>query len=151
MHYHRKADEAWLSWPMERLGWKTYQQTLNELPSDEDRLIFEIEGESGLSIRRMIEWDYARPGFAELKYEDLLGDDGPVNFARAIEPWDIPQAERELLVRLFRYFAISGPGKKSKHIRNAASGQWRQHFTPRVQEAFDKAFPGAAARLGFEE
>lgn len=151
MHYHRKADEKWLHWPIERLGWKTYQQALNELPSDEDRLLFEIEGQTGIGIREMLEWDYARPGFTELHYEDLLGEGADENFARAIARWRLSDAERDLLIGLFRYFAIGGPGKKVKHIRNAASGQWRDQFTPRVQEAFDAAFPGAAAKLGFDE
>ncbi|MEO1729292.1 MAG: hypothetical protein AAFR64_00975 [Pseudomonadota bacterium] len=151
MHYHRKADEPWLSWPVETYGWKTYQQALNDLPTDEDRLIFEIEGQTGIGIRDMLEWDYNRPGFAELKYETPLGDKAPENFARAIAPWQFSDTDRELLIKLFGYFAIGGPGKKSKHIRNATSGQWQQHFTPRVQEAFDQAFPEAVTKLGFEE
>lgn len=149
MHYHRKSEERWLHWPMERLGWKTYQQALNALPNDEERLLFEMEGQTGIGIRRMLDWDYNRPGFTELHYEDLVGEGADQAFARAIATWQLSDAEKDLLLGLFRYFAMGGPGKKSKHIRNAASGQWREHFTPRVAEAFDKAFPDAVDRLGF--
>lgn len=149
MFYNRKSDETWLHWPVERFGWLSYQQKLNSLPSDEDRLLFEIEGETGKGIRQMLDWDYERSGFTELHYDDLVGEDATRNFSCAIEGWKLTREEQELLVALFQYFSLDGPGKKSKHIRNATSGQWRDHFTPRVEQAFNTAFPKAAEKLGF--
>ncbi|QDH33864.1 sulfotransferase domain-containing protein [Porphyrobacter sp. YT40] len=151
MHYHRKSNERWLQWPVERLGWRTYQEALNALPNDEDRLIFEIEGETGVTIRNMLNWDYNRPGVAECRYDDLIGEHALGNFTKVIAGWDLTDNERVLLRDLFDYFSLGGPGQKKTHIRNPSTGQWRKHFTPRVQDAFDRAFPGAAAQLGFEE
>jgi hypothetical protein len=35
------------------------------------------------------------------------------------------------------------------HVRNPASGQWRRHFTPRVQQAFDDRYAGLVKQLGY--
>lgn len=151
MHYHRTSSERWLQWPMERLGWKTYQEALNALPSDEERLLFEIEGETGVTINNMLAWDYNRPGMTECRYDQLVGEGAVEHFAGVIESWDMTAQERIVLRDLFAYFSLGGPGQKKTHIRNPATGQWRKHFTPRVEEAFDKAFPDAIKRLGFAD
>jgi hypothetical protein len=53
-------------------------------------------------------------------------------------------------VRLFDYFSVGNAGTKgNKHIRNADSGQWRKHFTPRVVARFQELFPGAVEKLGY--
>lgn len=148
--YHTKSAERWLHRPNEKYDGLTYQQKINSLKTVEERLVFEIEESSGVIIRDMLAWDYQRQGIVELRYDELVGEGAAQRFEEAITGWPITSSEKALLVSLFRYFSLGGPGtKKSSHIRNPKSGQWQQHFTPRVQAAFDAAFPDAVERLGY--
>ncbi|MEL7444657.1 MAG: hypothetical protein AAGK02_02455 [Pseudomonadota bacterium] len=151
-HYHTRSDEKWLHRPMEKFGGKTYAEAIAELPSLEERMLFELRNSTGRTIRGMLDWDYHRPGFVEMRYDQLIGKGAVERFRQAIEAWPVSQGEKELLAGLFRYFSLGEPGtRQSKHIRNPKSGQWEEHFTPRVRSAFDAAFPKAIARLGFDK
>lgn len=150
VHYHMKSDEEWLHVPKDKFDGKTYHEMINALPNLEERMLFEISDSSTVNITDMLNWDYGRPGIAELRYDQLIGDGASDRFAAAIGDWPLSAREKRLLVGLFRYFALGGPGTSAKHIRNPKSGQWREHFTPRVQEAFDKAFPNVLTKLGLE-
>lgn len=150
VHYHMTSDEEWLHVPQDKFGGKTYQQVINELPTFEDRMLFQIEDLSKVNITDMLNWEYGRPGIAELRYDQLVGAGASERFAQAIAPWPLSSSEKKLLVSLFRYFSLGGPGTKSKHVRNPKSGQWAKHFTPRVQAEFDAAFPDVLAKLGLE-
>ena len=150
MKFHCRSMEPWLHVPLDELDGRTYQEALLALDGDEERYIFEIEHQSGREIEQMLDWSFDRPEFLELRYDQLVGHKAEDNFARAIADWPFPRPERELLVRLFRYFSLGSPGAKgNKHIRNAAAGQWRDAFTPRVRAAFDDRLPGAARKLGY--
>lgn len=149
-NYHTRSSEPWLHRPDEKLGGRTYQDVVKSLPTLEDRMLFELDHVVGEDIAAMLAWDYARPGMLELRYENLVGPDASRNFADATAQWGLPPAEHDLLVRLFDYFSIGKPGTKGNaHIRNAAAGQWAQHFTPAVTARFEDLFPGAAERLGY--
>jgi hypothetical protein len=149
--YHQRSSEAWLHEPSETFGGLTYQQYTNSLATVEDRLIFEIDHAGGFNIRHMLDWDYGSPKFAEMRYEQLIGDDAAAYFEEKIAFWPLTPVERDVLVQIFRYFSLKGPGTKgSKHIRNPNSGQWRRHFTDRVQAHFDKVLPDAASILGYD-
>lgn len=149
-NYHCKSSESWLHDPMEEFGGKTYQEQINSLPDLEARLLFEIDNAAGLEITDMLDWNYDQPQMAEARYDDLVGPEASANFRAAITPWNLAKGDHDLLVALFDYFSIGSPGASgNKHIRNAASGQWRKHFTPSVSAHFNKIFPNAAEKLGY--
>lgn len=148
--YHTKSREAWLHQPIEKFGGRTYQQEINALASVEERILFEIREATGNNIRSMLAWDYGREGIAEMRYDQLVGEGATANFAQAIEVWPLTDREKRLLAGLFDYFSLAGPGTNSKHVRNPKPGQWREHFTPRVEAAFREAFPDAIEKLGFD-
>jgi hypothetical protein len=148
--YHLRASEAWLHVPMDEFGGLTYQQYARALPDMEQRLLFEIDHSGGRNIAEMLSWTYNRPGMVELRYEDLVGPRGTENFARALTTWQLTAGERRLLVRIFEYFAIGGPGAEGNiHIRNPQSGQWRSAFTQAVREKFNARFPNALEKLAY--
>lgn len=149
-NYHVRSAEPWLHLPREIFGGRSYQEAISALPNLEDRLIFEMDHSSGRVIETMLAWDYQRPGFAELHYEELVAPGGDRVFADAVEGLPITRLEKSALVRLFRFYSIGGSGSKGlKHIRNPASGQWRSAFTPRALEHFHNRFPGGLEKLGY--
>ncbi len=147
--YHVRSTEPWLHKPMEAFEGRTYQETIKALPDAEERILFEIRNSTGRNIRSMLAWEYGRPLMEELRYDELIGDGSAERFGRAIATWPLTDREKDLLVGLFSYFSLAGPGMSSRHVRNPSSGQWQQYFTPRVEQAFREAFPDAVERLGF--
>lgn len=149
--YHMKGSEAWMHEAYPALGGKTYVEAINALETMEERLLFEIDNSSGTVIAQMRDWT-PRPEIAEARYDQLVGDDATAQFNAVIDGWPLPAHERRLLVALFDYFSLDGAGAKTtKHIRNAASGQWRSHFSPAVAAKFDARFGGVVRQLGYDE
>jgi hypothetical protein len=149
--YHAKSEEAWLHSPMPVFQGQTYQQAICALPDIEARLLFEIEHAGGHGVREMLAWT-PKKEIAEVRYDQLVGEDAQDFFRNLTESWPLSRREHRLLCELFDYFSIGGPGVKgNKHIRNASSGQWRAHFTPAVIDKFQKQFPDALKRLGYSE
>lgn len=147
--YHTKSSEAWLHKPMDVFEGKTYQEMILSLPNTEARLIFEIDNAAGFGIREMLNWQPC-PEISEVRYDQLVTPKGDRVFSALIAPWPLALDEKRLLVELFRYFSLGNPGaRQTRHIRNAASGQWRAHFTPAVISHFHNRFPDAVERLGY--
>ena len=150
-NYHTRSSESWLHEPKAEFGGRTYQQTVNALGTLEERMLFELDHVTGEDIRAMLAWRFGRPQMLELRYEKLVGQGATAYFGDAVRAWSLPPAEHRLLVELFGYFSIGNPGAKgNRHIRNANSGQWRKHFTPRVEARFAQMFPDAVAKLGYD-
>lgn len=148
--YHMKGSEAWLHEPRADLEGKSYYEHVNELEGIEQRMLFEIDNSGGNNVRQMLEW-VPHPGISETRYDKLVGEGAIEAFTAIVDTWQMPDHERRLLVDLFRYFSLGGAGAKSTdHIRNASSGQWREHFTPAVTQRFGDVFPDALDRLGYE-
>ena len=149
--YHQRANERWLHAPDPEFEGGTYANYIKSLSTLEDKMLFELNHSSGRNIREMLEWDYGNERFVELRYEELVSHDGSRVFEEAIERWPLSKREQMVLTGMFRYFSLAGPGVRgSRHVRNPKSGQWKEHFTPRVRSRFDELFPAAAARLGYE-
>lgn len=148
--YHVKGSEAWLHEPRSDLDGKSYHQHVTELDGTEERLLFEIDNSGGNNIRQMLDWT-PRADISETRYDRLVGNGAIEAFRAIVATWHLPNHERRLLVELFRYFSLGGAGAKSnKHIRNASSGQWREHFTPAVSQRFAEVFPDALTQLGYD-
>jgi hypothetical protein len=150
--YHQVSDEPWLHVAQPEFSGRTYQQQINSLHDMESRLLFELDHSSGMNIEQMLAWSGGKPGFAELRYDELVGAAGAETFDRMLDSWNLERRDARVLSGLFRYFSLDGAGaRNNRHIRNADTGQWRKHFTPAVQAKFDARFPDAARRLGFAD
>jgi hypothetical protein len=149
--YHMKSSEKWLSIVDEKYGNISYQEYTNSLPNMESRLLFELDNSAGKNIRDIVEWK-GHMDICELKYEDLVASNGIEVFKSHIQKWPIQSYEKELIVKLFSFFSLSGPGAKmaGKHIRNAKSGQWQVHITKAVDVKFNSLFPKALEKLGYK-
>lgn len=93
------------------------------------------------------------PGVLALRFEDVIGPRGRGDAAR----------QREALGRLAAHAGFAGPaGQLDRAVDRAFNpgagtffkgqiGLWRDHFTPRVEEAFARLAPGVLARFGYPE
>ncbi|KAA5604047.1 sulfotransferase domain-containing protein [Roseospira marina] len=149
-NYHLKSAEGWLHVRRPEFGDQTYQEHIRSLPTMEARLLFEIDHASGETIRDMHSWYEGRPGFRELRYEDLVTERAVAEFSQAVADWPLSDKDRDLLIAVFDYFSIRGRGsRRNAHIRNPSPGQWRQHFTPPVLARFTEAFGPVVEDLGY--
>lgn len=149
-HYHQKSNEAWLDVKKEKFKGKSYRESINDLETFEEKLIFEMNHSSGDNIDAMLHWRQNVSGFMEIKYEDVLGDSFEELIERICEHLTETPTEYKLLKGLFRYFSINGAGSKNlKHVRNPKSGQWKKQFTKRALIEFNKRFPNAEKELGY--
>ena len=95
------------------------------------------------------------PNVILVRYEDLIGADAERSWERLLEHCGVPLSETErgdLLAR-YSFRALSGrkPGQEdtSSKLRKGVAGDWRNHFTPAVQAAFDEETSDLVARLAY--
>ena len=69
-------------------------------------------------------------------------------FNEIFDFYGLSHLERRLGAWFVRRYAL-GRRAKDPHIRDPATGQWRQHFTPRVKRIFDAEYAGLIADLGY--
>jgi len=153
MHYHRTSGEKWLHRPDELFGGQTYQQALNSLPDDKERLIFEMNHASGKTINEMCSWPYGRGDCFETKYETLLNN-GDEEFGKAARHLGLRGKEIDFAVSAFLKNSLAD-GARHKitsgiHIRSGAAEQWRTVYDRELKQAFTDRFPGALSLLGYE-
>lgn len=136
--YHQRAEEAWLIKAQEALDGRTYRDVLRNLPTLEEKLLFEMAHAHRRVMQSMKSWDYHREDCLEIRYEDFIKDS---NLERTVD--------------LFRWIGIPGialgnaltiayhsslwPGSrlKSDHVRSGQPGGWKKYFTRSVAERFE--------------
>ena len=149
--YHLKSTEGWLH---EEGNWgfhgSTYQKELRALGSMEERLIFEMDHVGGNVMKQMVAWDYAKPEFVELTYEHIVSEEG-LDYIRAElgQSKLFDEKETAVIVNLFKIFSLQGVLAKKRHIRNPTPSQWKEHFTPKVEQEFHRRFDSALVMLGY--
>lgn len=150
--YHVKSDEGWLHVPREDLGGRTYAEAISGLERREDRILFEMEHAGGDTIRDMLAWDYGRPEFLEIRYEDLIVDEDLVLFHRIFTHLGFPGDWIPSLLAIARDFSLfSGKIRRSVHIRSGKQKQWAERFRDLHRRRFLELFGDALVRLGYEE
>ena len=123
-------------------SFSSYLQSLSE----EDGLLAELE------FRRhhfdsMAEWPDEHPDIVTYRYEEIVGGEARV-LRELIHFYGLSPFERTLGNFFARRYSLRKLPADA-HVRNPASGQWRQHFTPRVKAAFDERYGGLIERLGY--
>jgi hypothetical protein len=149
--YHQHSGEDWLHVRQAELGGASYAEKINSYRSLEDQILFEMEHIGAQSIREMLDWNYARPNFIEIKYEDLIEDHDLALFRRIFSFLGFPDPSIPELLEIARDGSLfSGNVGPSTHVRSGRSRQWPEHFTPRHRSRFIELFGDALVRLGYE-
>lgn len=153
--YHVKTTEKWANAPRPEFGGKNYRETIAALPTDHDKLVFEMKHTGMKSIHDMITWNYQDPDVFEAKYEDLIGDTRFVHFRPMMEFLGFAGADLEAVLEIVRAHSLFGgataeSSKDPVHVRSGESRQWPKTFTPELRQAFKEIHPQALQHLGYE-
>ena len=90
-----------------------------------------------------------------VRYEDLIGDDAGERWDRVLDHCDVrlTPSERRALLQRYSFERLSGraPGQEDpgSKLRKGVAGDWRNHFTPAVAEAFVEVTSDLAAEIGY--
>ena len=161
--YHRRGAEAWTriespapeDWYFAngcipeglRAGRSSFAEYLRSIP-EEDGLLAELEFRR-YHFESMAAWPAEHPDVVTFRYEEILGSEARA-FRRLFAFYRLSPLERTLGTYFARRYSLRKLAVDS-HVRNPASGQWRKHFTPRVEEAFDARYAGLVKQLGYDE
>ncbi len=151
--YHKRGAEAWCDiidpeiedWsivngciPENLPKGRSYASFLQGV-SKEDGLMAEI-GFRRNHFNSMQKWlDSADTRVKLFRYEDLVGNEASI-FSEIFAHYDISGLELKLGVLLAEYFSAGKLSKYSKHIRNPEAGQWKKHFSAKVQDYFEQEY-----------
>jgi hypothetical protein len=161
MKYHQVAPEggeAFLHHPREGLGGQTYQQHIAALPSEADKLRFEMDNKHAETLQQMLDWDYTRANTLEVRYEDLMRDHDCKCFRDALRNLGLPEMEVAKGVRLFWEKSLFGGQADAKnrsdrtnlHVASGQIAQWRTKLPPAVAEIYADRHGDALVQLGYE-
>lgn len=159
--YHRRGAEDWcrIEAPSEddwyfangtvpagmrgkRISFAAYLESL----SQEEGLLAELEFRRR-HFESMSSWPDNDPRIMSWRYEEVAGSESRV-FGELFDFYDLGPVERLLGGLFARRYSIRKQAADT-HVRNPNPGQWRQHFTPRVKQAFDADFGQLIEQLGY--
>lgn len=104
----------------------------------EDGLIAEIDFRKH-HFESMISWPLSDPRIQIFFYEDILGNEVEA-FRKLFEFYNFSEKLKRRGSKLAERYSASKQEGKSDHIRNQLTGQWREHFTPRVNAYFNERY-----------
>jgi hypothetical protein len=159
--YHRRGAEPWLraEAPTEedwyfangrlpeglKAARTSFAAYLQSLPKEEG-LLAELEFRAP-HLESMGRWPREHPDIAVWRYEDIVGREATV-FRELLGFYGVSPLERWLGLWFARRYSLGRRGA-DPHVRDPAAGQWREHFTPRVREAFDARYADLIRQLGY--
>lgn len=167
--YHRRGAEPWtrIEAPTEedfyftggalpeslRGAGPSFAELLQHLPTEEG-LLCELEFR-GPHLEAMAQWQSQKGAHGEAvivqRYEDVVGREAEV-FGAIFDHFELGPVERRLGLLLARRYSLHGlRGRRDGHVRNPSAGQWREQFTPRVRQEFDRRYGALVRDLGYPE
>ena len=134
--------------------WMEIQRAELKKRNQEDGMLYELDTFTGIHLNKMQNWDYQQPNIYETKFETLTTDQTEWNkILKFIEmPYD-PQYLQEILDELSfknKTNREKGEEDKSHHLRKGIQGDWKNHFTPKIEKAFSK-YGDLLVKLGYKE
>ncbi|WP_371156352.1 sulfotransferase domain-containing protein [Jannaschia sp. 2305UL9-9] len=159
--YHQHAPrkgEDFLHEPREDLDGLTYQQHLNALPTEAEKMLFEMREKHAQTLGEMLGWNYDRPNGIEVRYEDLIADTSCVAFREHLRNLGLTEAEVGKGVEIFWGNALFGGlarpedrvERVARHVASGAARQWRDRMPRAIAEAYAEAHGADLVRLGYE-
>lgn len=145
--YHLRTDEPFVNKPRDDLEGRTYRETLQGLER-EAGLCLEMSRAQRSTFRAMRSWDYHNPSFLELRYEDFIADES-ASFARLFRHYGFREDAIARAQRIASRFSRTRV-RRGAHIRSGEPGEWREHFTPALRDAFKEQYGDLLIRLGYE-
>lgn len=146
-HYHKRCAEPWCGledprkddWMMvngvvpQALGTKSLTQYLNE-STLEAGMHAEMEFR-GAHFDSMMQWPDKDDRILLFRYEDILGREVEA-FKTIARFLGLPLQARLAAAHYAKRFRAAKVSGSYHHVRNANSGQWREHFSDRLRDEF---------------
>ncbi|QDC09202.1 sulfotransferase [Oceanicola sp. D3] len=164
MRYHRIAPlarEKFLRIPRPKWGGMNYQDKLNSLDNDHERLIFEMENRHHRTLQEMLDWPYDHPNVVDLRYEDLISDEDCVIFRAAMERMGVAGIDVDRAVKSFWDKSLFGGLKKEEdrtdrvalHVTSGTGSkkQWQNALPRSIAKIYAERYSDALAKLGYAE
>lgn len=160
--YHHLAGEKgerWLHAPNPAWGGLTYQQKLRAIESDNEKLLFEMDGKHLEYVEQLRAWPFGRPGIFELRYEDLMRDSDCALFRRALSHLGLEGEQLERGARIFWEQSLFGgmarPDDRPEHVDRHISSdgrlqRWRRELPRAVGEVYAERYGADLVALGYE-
>lgn len=149
--YHKRGAEPWFRqknptlkyWspinanvPLNMPSGISYAEYLQQLPK-EDGLLAEIEWRQ-FHLESLRQW-FEDDRIKIFRYENIISNSEAV-FDAIFQFYELSIFERKFGVFLAGRYSLKNKASKSKHIRNPQPGQWREHFTPKVETYFNNQY-----------
>lgn len=151
--YHKRGAEAWTRKPSpsakinERRGGLCLHDYLNSV--DKETGLLEELNIRSQSYDTMVAWaEAADPRLLAFRYEDIIGDEVAA-FGKIAGHYGLGPIERAKMLFFARRYSAKRT-KPLKHIRDPRPSQWREHFTDRVEGAFNERYAKLLALYGYE-
>lgn len=155
-HFHKWTDEAWAHVPSEQHGGRTFQERLQETDKKEG-LMIEIERFCKSDLQDMLHWDYDDPRIIEIKYEEIMANEGQ-HFAAIFRHYGFDEQAVQRSVEIARVFSFRNVSKRSvgdveeeTHLRSGKSKQWQDHFDEDHKAYFKQLAGNAVVQLCYED
>lgn len=150
--YHLRCTEPWALAPDERFGGRSYQEHLRGLDAEAGiRAEMEV-GTARETLSDILAWNYGRPFFLELRYEDFIADEDG-HWQRLFLHYGFrPGAARKAALIARRYSLASERYRewRKEHVRSGHPGEWRAHFTDVHRTVFRRLFGDILRQHGYE-
>ena len=159
--YHDSTNaptEKWLYKPRADLDGRSYQQHMQSLPHQNDKLMFEM-GEMHLkTLNEMRSWPYGHERAFDIRYEDLIVDTDCALLKKALSFMGMSAAEIEAGAKIFYDNSIFGglaanpsEGRTKTHVKSGKPAQWITKLPETVAERYLQAHGQDLIALGYEE
>ena len=161
--YHKRAAESWCdivapSAEDFAVVNGTVPAGLRESPLSYADFLQGLDAEEGLlaeiefrkkHFESMRDWPMDDPDIRVFRYEDILGREAEAMW-EILTFLDFPWHSSLLGGAIAkRHSATSRRQSASTHVRDPRAGQWRQHFTPRVEREFEAMYGDVLEMYGY--
>ena len=154
-HYAGPDGEGFLHVPRADLGGLTYQQTLQNMQSLSEKLLFEMNEKHAQTLREMLAWPSDHPRQSRVKYETLMGDVQGDAFVQALTPWGLSADEAEMARLIFIQHSLfnrnGGTITRKSHVQSGKTTRWRDELPIPVAEIYAAEFDDILISLGYEK
>jgi hypothetical protein len=155
-HYHLWTTEPAIVAPDPAYDGRSYQDHLRSLDTKRG-LLAEIERASRRVLVTMAAWEYDRPQFLELRYEDAIIDEAGT-FGRLFRHYGFTDAATSAAVEIAGRFGFErqeqrrlGEAQEGRHLRSGAIGQWQEIFDDDHKARFKELAGPTLIQLGYEQ
>jgi hypothetical protein len=152
--YHRDSRESWLHNGKTQYDGLTYQQKINELATEEERLLFELRNASSWTFKDMEQWDYKNARVFEAKYEQLIADKDMMLFHQILTFLGIPGKHIPKCLQAVWRTSLFGEFDRSEdaeHIRSGEPHQWQSAMPATISTELERMFPSLLRITGYRE